>query len=175
MLGALICATAIAGELAGVTVPDAAVVGGAPLVLNGMGLREKYTLDIYVGSLYLPARTTQESAAIQSDVPKRIVMSFLFRSVSVEQVTETFREGLANNPHAGELGEQLERLTGMMEGLRAGDTVVIDYVPGQGTSITIRGRHKGTIAGVEFMRAIWTMFLGPRPPTAAVKQGMLGL
>ena len=37
-----------AATLAGVTLADTATVGGQPVVLNGMGLREKYFLDIYV-------------------------------------------------------------------------------------------------------------------------------
>ncbi|HEX6929025.1 MAG TPA: chalcone isomerase family protein, partial [Gammaproteobacteria bacterium] len=40
-----------AAELAGVTLPDTASVGGQELVLNGMGLREKFWVDVYVGAL----------------------------------------------------------------------------------------------------------------------------
>ena len=50
MLIQLLFGIAHAASLAGVTVPDSATVGGSTLVLNGMGLREKYFIDIYVGA-----------------------------------------------------------------------------------------------------------------------------
>ena len=75
-----------AAELSGVNVPDTATVGGQDLVLNGLGLREKYFIDIYVGGLYLPQKTTDSAKAIQDDVPKRITMQFTY-DLSAERST----------------------------------------------------------------------------------------
>ncbi len=45
---------AIAADLSGVFVDEQINAGnGETLVLNGMGLREKFWVDVYVGSLYL--------------------------------------------------------------------------------------------------------------------------
>ena len=68
-----------AASLAGVTLADTATVGGQPVVLNGMGLREKYFLDIYVGGLYVPAKTASAAAILAADSPRRMVMHFLYR------------------------------------------------------------------------------------------------
>ena len=68
MLSTLLLPNANAGELAGVTMPDTATVAGSKLMLNGMGLREKFFIDVYVGGLYLPAKTTDASKAIKEDV-----------------------------------------------------------------------------------------------------------
>ena len=58
LLFSLLLNTSSAGELAGVTMPDSITVeNGQKLVLNGMGLREMFWIDIYVGGLYLPTAT----------------------------------------------------------------------------------------------------------------------
>jgi hypothetical protein len=52
---------------------------------------------------------------------------------------------------------------------------VLDYVPGTGTTVTVKGAKKGTIAGADFMKALWSVYLGANPPTAKLKSGLLGL
>ena len=95
----LFLSLAFAGQLAGVTMADSVVMNGQTLVLNGLGLREKYTLDVYVGGLYLPARSQNASVIIQQETQKRVVMHFV-RSVSAEAVRETLQESLALSPDA---------------------------------------------------------------------------
>ena len=43
-----------AADLAGVTMPDSVQVGNTTLVLNGLGLRTKIVVKVYVAGLYLP-------------------------------------------------------------------------------------------------------------------------
>ena len=47
-------------------------------------------------------------------------------------------------------------------------------MPGTSTTVTVRGKKKGTIAGEDFMRALWAIYLGSAPPNKALKRGMLG-
>ena len=162
------------GTLAGVTVPDSIDLGGQSLVLNGMGLREAFFIDIYVGALYLPAPTRSPDQAIDADVPKRVLMRIIFHKVTREQMVSTFKENLDRNPDAAVLQDRLDALYGFMDGLVAGDEVLLDYVPGTGTTVTIRGQVMGTLPGADLMRAIWAIFLGPRPASEKLKAGMLG-
>lgn len=163
-----------AGELAGVTLPDQVTVGGQSLTLNGMGLREKYMIDVYVGGLYLPAKTTDAKQAIDSDVPKRIVMHFVYSSVPADKMRATFSDGFAGNGGGAALQPKIDQLNGWMVDLASGDQVVLDYVPGTGTTVTVKGQKKGTIAGADFMKALWAVYLGAKPPTAKLKAGLLG-
>ena len=174
LLGLLLLASppALAGTHAGVTLPDSATVGGQKLVLNGMGLREKYFIDIYVAGLYLPAKTSDPSKVISDDVPKRITMSMTY-DLSKDKLADAMREGMANSPDASAKAHT-EKLAGWMESVTKGDQIVLDYVPGKGTTVTVKGKAKGTIAGVPFMKAIWGIYVGPKPPTAELKEGLLG-
>lgn len=164
-----------AGTLAGVTLPDTATVAGAPLVLNGLGLREKYAIDIYVSGLYLPSPTRDGAAAIALDAPKRVVMHFVYRKVTRTQIVDTFREGFgehATGPHAADIATLISVIP---EQILAGEQIVFDYAPGVGTTLYANGKALATVPGVAFMKLVFGMWLGAKPPSEALKAGMLGL
>lgn len=161
------------GELAGVEVPEQVTVADTPLVLNGLGLRQKLMFDIYVGALYLPEKTTSAHEAIEADVPKRLEMHFIFKSIDRERLVGQYRETMANVPGFAAVGAELEQLYSMMEDVHRGDVVRFDYAPGTGTTITVKGQVKGTIPGVAFMRVLWGNYLGDNPASPRLKSGML--
>ena len=166
---------ALAGSLAGVTLPDSVQLGGQAVRLNGLGLREKYFIDIYVGGLYLKTPTHEAANAIAADEPKRVVMHFIYKKVSREQMLETFMEGFgatATGPEAGNVATMGTWVPAA--GVARGDEMGFDYVPGTGTSMTLNGRTLGSIPGTAFMKMVFGIYLGARPPTAALKAGLLG-
>lgn len=164
--------SAHAGSLAGVTLPDTASVGGSQLVLNGMGLREKYMLDIYVGGLYLPSKTSDAAKAINDDVPKRIVMHMTY-DLSKDKLADTMRESLSQSADP-EVSKHAGTLAGWMDDVADGDQIVLDYVPGKGCSVSVKGVAKGTLPGTAVMKGLWGVYLGDNPPTKALKNGLLG-
>jgi hypothetical protein len=167
-------ASADAGTLAGVTLSDSATVGGQPLVLNGLGLREKYFIDIYVGGLYLPAKSTDADAIIRQDTAKRVVMHFIYDGLEREQLVETFHEGLANYPQYAGVSADLDRLVAGIGDVSKGDEIIVDYVPGAGTTITVKGVPSEPIGDAQLMELVWSMFIGSKPATEKLKAGMLG-
>lgn len=166
---------AFAQSLAGVTLPDTATVGGEVVTLNGLGLREKYFLDIYVGALYLQHPTRAAATAIAADEPKRVVMHFTYRTITKQQMLETFTEGFGAAA-VGPQGANIAKMTAWVPsgGVKAGDEISFDYVPGVGTSMLLNGRVLGTVPGAEFMKLVFEIYLGPKPPTPELKAGMLG-
>lgn len=168
-------ATAHAATLAGVTLPDTATVAGKPLVLNGLGLREKYTIDVYVGGLYLPAPTHDGAAAIALDAPKRVVMHFVYRKVTRAQIVDTFLEGFgehATGPHKAHVDQLIAVVP---DEIVSGEQIVFEYAPGVGTTMYAKGKALATVPGVDFMKLVFGVWLGAKPPSQALKAGMLGL
>jgi hypothetical protein len=165
-----------AAELAGVTMPDTVPVSGKTLRLNGLGLRTKVFFKIYVGGLYLENPTHDATQAVSSEEAKRVVMHFLYKKVSQKQLVEAWDEGFQQN--AGVLSppvkQGIAQLDSWMADVTEGQEIVFTYDPGVGTTVEIGGQKKGTIAGAEFMRALWKVWLGEHPPTADLKKGMLG-
>ena len=85
-----------AASLAGVTLPDTVQVGGKTLALNGLGLRKKFVVKVYVAGLYLEQKSSDADAIIKSEAPKQIVMHFL-HGASKSQMADAFEESFNNN------------------------------------------------------------------------------
>ena len=164
-----------AASLAGVTLPDTEQVGGKSLVLNGLGLRSELMVKVYVAGLYLEQKSSDAGAIIKADTPNRIVMQFL-HSASQSQMSNAFKESFNDNtPDAVKtMKPDIDKLLGALEPMKVGDQMVFTYVPGTGTTLAINGKDKLTIAGSAFNPVLLSVWLGPKPPTAAVKKGMLG-
>jgi hypothetical protein len=165
----------LGATLAGVTMPDSLTVAGRTLVLNGMGLRTRFLLRVYVGGLYLDEKSGDANAILQRDAPKRIVMRFL-RGVSKQQIVEASAEALEDNaPDALQtLKAEFDRLLAALEPVEDGSVLTFTYVPGTGTTFTIGNQDKLTIQGQPFARALFASWIGPRPPSSSLKRGLLG-
>ena len=166
-----------ATTMKGVTFPDVATIGGKECRLNGVGVRTKVVISVYLGALYLETPTGDAAAAIAADEPKRVVMHFVFAKVGVEDMRKALREGFSANSSAAlpQLSERLERFSGWFDAdLLKGEQVVLTYLPGQGTEVTVQGKVRGVIEGADFMRALWSVWLGEKPADRGLKQGMLG-
>jgi hypothetical protein len=169
LLGA---ATLTAATLSGVTLPDTAKVGDKTLVLNGLGIRSKMMFKVYVAGLYLEQKTNDGNAIVNADAPKRIVLHFV-RSVSNEQIKEAIVDGFDAAAKAS-LKSQIDQFTGAFESYVEGDEMTMTYVPNTGTVLTVKGKDKLTIPGFPFAKALFGIWLGANPPSASLKDGLLG-
>ena len=167
--------TVHAASMAGVTLPDTVQVAGKTLVLNGLGLRTKYMVKVYVAGLYVEQKSTDADAIIKAEAWKRIVMHFV-RSVTKKQITDAFDESFdANAPDAKKSSTaEIDRLFGAIDSVKDGDEMAFTYLPGAGTTFAINGQDKLTVPGSAFGQMLFSVWLGPKPPTAGLKKGMLG-
>jgi hypothetical protein len=174
---ALLLAAGAAGaaSLAGVAMPDKVTVAGEPLVLNGLGLRKKLFIKVYVAGLYLPAKQGDAAKVLAADSPRRTVLHFLY-DVDKGKICEAWNEGLANNVASppAELAGKFTTLCSWMEDMEKGEKMSFTYVPGTGTTVEIAGKSKGTLTGKPFADALWAAWIGAKPPSDDFKQGLLG-
>ena len=164
----------LAATKAGVTLPDTINVEGKTLVLNGLGVREATALniDVYVAGLYLEHKSKDSSAIIDAQESKRLVLRFV-RSVDQEDLVDAWTEGFEKN--GGEkLSGQLKQLNSWMTEVHEGESLMLTYVPGKGVTVAVNAKTKGTIEGADFAKVMWSIFLGPKPPNAGLKSGLLG-
>jgi len=165
-----------AGELAGISMPDNTTVEGKDLVLNGMGLREKMWIDVYVAGLYLEDKSGDAQQILDSEQAKHIRMHFLYKKVAAKKLVGAWNDGVKNNAgsQAGELKSGLEQLNSWMVDLVKGEEMVFTSVPGKGLRVEVKGEEKGVIEDEAFSKAFWSIFIGEKPPTDRLKQGLLG-
>lgn len=170
-----VAVSAQAGELAGVIMADTTAVGDEELVLNGMGLRKKAIIKVYVAGLYLPTKQNDAEKILSSDTPRQLAMDFKF-GVSGDKMCGAWDDCLDGNvPDAtDQIKADFKRLCGFMDDMGKGDKMVFTYVPGKGTESSVKGQSKGTIVGKPFADALYSCWIGPNPPGEAFKKGLLG-
>ncbi|MBY0270265.1 MAG: chalcone isomerase family protein [Burkholderiales bacterium] len=182
---ALLPLAAPAAEFEGVKVPDSARISeaGAELLLNGTGLRSRFMFRVYVGALYLEKSLAKKSAAagaIINDAGAKRIALHMLRELPADQFAEALEDGLKNNTAAEELPKlearvkQLRAVFDAVKIARAGDVIIIDFLPGTGARISINGDAKATIAGEDFSRALLRIWLGDKPADGNLKKGLLG-
>jgi len=174
--GLLLALPAQAVTYEDVEVPDSVTLAGQQVPLNGVGLREVAWVNVYVGALYLPEKAATPEQALAQEGPQRIAMYFV-HDAGAEDIVEAWVEGFGNNNSAevmAAIGERMATFNGFFGDIAEGDTVFMDYLPGQGTQVTINGEVKGLIPGEDFNNALLSIWLGRKPPGGNLKEGMLG-
>ncbi len=169
-----------AAELAGVFVKDQiTAANGQTLVLNGIGLREKLWVDVYVGSLYLANKSENVTEILSAPNALRIQMDFVYKEVSKKKLVKAWRKGFEKNQSKEMLGKLQDRIDQFYsyfdQGVVAKDQYLLDYIPGKGTTITKNDTLLGVIPGEDFKNALLEIWLGNFPADKKLKKGMLGL
>ncbi len=173
-------ASAETREFAGVVLEEKIVTAaGDELLLNGAGLRERFWVDVYVGSLYLPFVSNDIAKIYSNTGAYRIQLDFLYNSVSRDNLLQAWADGFEKNQTADTLQAlqgELTSLYALFEGDAVrGDQYVFDYNPGTGVSIMINGESVGRIEGTLFKDALLDIWLGNEPADISLKRGMIGL
>jgi hypothetical protein len=166
--------------VSGVKYDEAAELAGSKLALNGAGLRTKLFFKVYTAGLYLPRKTAAAEEALASAGPKRISLTLL-REVDAGEFAQAFTKGLDDNTDQAALAllaPSVQRMTQLFtdtKKLVAGDTVAIDWVPGTGTVIRLKGAAMGEpFKDPAFFAAMLRIWLGAKPADATLKEALLG-
>lgn len=157
-----------------------ATVGGAPVQLNGAGMRYKFVVRVYAAGLYMQNKASTPEAAIAAPGAKRVHV-VMQRAIDGRELGKLFTEGMRKNAPREEFSKSIPGTIKMGEifaekkTLEAGDTFFADFVPGQGTQVIINGKQIGdTIKEPEFYRALLSIWLGKDPADWQLKEAMLG-
>jgi hypothetical protein len=184
LLLALCCLTAPAvaqdTETSGIRFPGTLSVQGTPLQLNGAGTRFKAVFKVYAAGLYLPQKADTTEAVLSSTGPKRLHITML-REIDANELGKLFTRGVEDNAPKAEFSRLVPGLIRMSEvfsvhkKLVAGDTFTIDWLPGQGTVISVKGVAQGQpFKEPEFFQAMMRIWLGNNPADGLLKDALLG-
>lgn len=166
-----------AREISGLNIAEQGELAGHQLLLNGAGIRSKFIFDIYIGALYLPVKTGEAKQAIAMPGPKRVLMHILYDEVDKERLTGGWTAGFENNLSAGEFETftpRLQAFNKLFVDVKKGDQILLDYLPGSGTRVTINNHLQGTVPGEDFNHALLKVWLGDDPADSDLKAALLG-
>lgn len=176
----LLAASAGAATVGGYPFDDRIRMQGKDLQLNGAGVRYKAIFSVYSAGLYLgeKRRLPAEIYAVAGPKRMRIVMQ---RGVNADEFGQAFLGGIEQNVDKAErarLAEPLARfgqLFSVIPELKKGDTLTIDFMPGQGTAVGLNGRQVGeVIAEPAFYTVLLKIWLGDRPADGKLRSALLG-
>ena len=165
---------ALARELEGATLADTVKAGEKTLKLNGLGLRKKAMFRVYVGGLYLESPSKDANAILASDQAKAIRLYFL-RDLTKAQLVEAFQEGFeANAKDKAAQKAAFDKMLALIPDVKTGSTLTFTYLPGKGTTLQVADKELGVFEGKGFADAVFSIWLGSKPPSEDLKKGMLG-
>ncbi|WP_439520319.1 chalcone isomerase family protein [Hydrogenophaga sp.] len=184
-----ICATALwlptlamsaTVDVSGVKLEDRITVADKPLVLNGAGVRYKAVFKVYTAALYLSQKADSPEAVLAAPGPKRLTITML-RDIDSAELGKLFSRGMEDNMERAAFSRLIPGVLRMSQifsnhkKLMAGETFLVDWIPGTGTLITVKGKVEGEpFKEPEFYDALMRIWLGPKPADWMLKDALLG-
>jgi hypothetical protein len=168
---------AFALKIAGIKLQDKLEADGTQLILNGAGVRKKFFFKVYAGGLYLKKKCSNPKAIIDADEPMIIRMHWVYDGVEAKKITAAWDRGFESG--TGEKIKSIQQEIKTFNGFftneaKENDIYDIIYTPQKGIQVVMNGKLKGTIKGLEFKKAVFSIWLGNNDELSSVKKGMLG-
>lgn len=170
-----------AAELEGVALDDRVRVDGRELELNGIGVRTRFFVNVYVGGFYLEKKVSSAQAAIDAPGAKRVIF-VMMRAAEAEQFVDAIDDGLRANNTPQDLARvqpQIDALFAMIRNIgqaKKGMRIVLDYAPSaRATTLFVDGVAQGQpMVGEEYYRILLRIWFGDYPAQEELKRGLLG-
>ena len=167
-------------DISGVKLEDRATLAGQPLVLNGAGVRYKAVFKVYTAGLYLGQKAETTEAVLAAPGPRRLTITML-RDIDSAELGKLFSRGMEDNMDRAAFSKLIPGVLRMSQvfsehkKLKEGETFLIDWIPGTGTVLTIKGNVEGEpFKEPEFFNALMRIWLGPKPADWQLKDALLG-
>ena len=167
-------------EIAGVKLDDSIDFQNTKLQLNGAGIRYKAIFKVYVAALYLGKKVATPEEVYAAPGPKRMSITLL-RDIDSKELGKSFTKAFEENAPKAEMSKlipgliQQGQIFADQKKLLTGENFTIDWVPGTGTIITVKGKQQGEpFKEPEFYNALMRIWLGPNPADFKLKDALLG-
>ena len=170
---------ASAAEVAGIKFPDTVKIAGKDLQLNGLGVRTKFVFKVYAAGLYLQEKASTVEDVIKSEGPRRMQL-VMMRETSSDEFGNAFMSGLNSNVDAKDKSKIVTQISkfgemfALLEGLKKGDVLDLDWIPGTGTQCYLNGKKIGEVTpDITFYNSVLRIWLGDKPVDSALKPKLL--
>lgn len=165
--------------LKGVEYPETINLAGRTLRLVGVGLRQAtiFKVDVYTLGAYVENRTCDLKKVVQSDEVKLLRLHFV-RDVSAKTMRENMQKSFEKRTPPDASEELRRRIRAFIEifdaKLEEGTEVELLYVPGQGTTVLVNGKKRGsTVPGHDFIQILWDIYFNENTCCPSLRKGVL--
>jgi hypothetical protein len=143
-------------------------------VLLGKAVKKFLAFRVVSVDLFLVADHKAEQ--IFDDIPKRLQVLYHVNIPKAELDRATLK-GIEKNVSADELNKlmpMIDQVNSYYPDVESGDQIVITYIPGTGSEVTVKGEVKGIVPGKDFANAFFAIWVGDEPVDAKAKLQLLG-
>lgn len=166
----------VAKEVAGIALPDSLLQDNHAYVLNGAGVRSKFFMDLYVGSLYLTTTAdtadkvmAQDKAIIRLDILSDLITSEKMRN-AINEGFEAATDGKQDDAMKASIATFM---TLFEADIKPGDNFVL--IAGRdGVEAIKNDVPQPKVGDATFAAALLKIWLGEHPAQKSLKQEMLG-
>jgi len=176
MLGMLISVSAMGMIVNDVNLKDSITQNSTKLELNGAGIRTKFFLKLYVGSLYVPQKTQDAKSIIESKDEMSIKLNITSKMITTERLKEALTEGFetVDKNKLAKIEDKIKKFDAVFtDKVELGDIYSFDAKDGVVT-VTRNGKHLITIEDQDFKEALYGIWLGDKAVDSKLKNNMLG-
>jgi hypothetical protein len=184
LLSAILLGAALqagAAEVGGVNFAPEIELQGSKLRLNGAGIRYKAVFKVYAAGLYLSRKAGSMDDVLKTPGPKRMSVTML-RDIDTGELGKLFARGMEDNMDRAAFAQlipgimRMSQLFSEHKKLNAGENFTMDWIPGQGLIITVKGKPQGEpFKEPEFFQALMGIWLGRAPADWKLKNELLDI
>ncbi|CAM3047621.1 chalcone isomerase family protein [Moritella viscosa] len=164
-----------AQEVSGVSVPDNVSLEGTSLNYQGAGVRSKFFIDLYVGSLFTQKANKD---VVKSQDVSAIRLNIISGLITSDKMVSAINDGFdgATEGNTAPISAEIAEFIGVFsEEIVKGDQFTLVSTPGKGL-VTYKNNEKlSTINNDDFRQAVLSIWLGDKPADDDLKDDMLGL
>jgi Chalcone isomerase-like len=171
-LAFLLCLIPSVDAQAGPPPATLSVEGRAPLTLASQAARRDMlgTVELYTIAVYTNDGTISRELLASSEAPKALRVQVSYDEDPRTKMVIDWRRELLPRLDAGETAH----FQGAFAPIQHGDTIIVEYVPGRGTTVRV---NKGVaVTGVhhDLMLSFLDHWMGQRPLSEEIKHSLLG-
>jgi len=144
---------------------------------NGTAIYSELGNQLYLGTLYLDTPSKSANEILGSSQRKRMELRFA-NAMSKRRWSQTWTQSIAINSSQENMisaaADLSETLSSFQSNLESGDTVIFDYDPLSGTSVSANGVTLVKDKSAALFNLLLSAWIGPVPPTSQFKNAILG-
>jgi hypothetical protein len=157
--------------------PDSLNLGKATIVKNGAGSRQKMFLSLYDCTLYLNQKSKDAKAIVAADQTMAVRIEVTSRFVSQAKLVSALKDGFnaSTGGNTKAIAAKINTFEACFsEPIKMNDVFILAHVPGIGVVVYKNNNQKGVIAGLDFKKALFGIWVGDTPVDGDLKKALLG-
>lgn len=167
-----------ATEIANITLDPTIQEANQTLQLNGAGIRSKFFIDLYVGSLYTEKSEKDPSAILDGKELAAVRLNILSKFITSDKMASTVMEGFeaSTGGNVAPLQARIDEFLAVFtkSDIQKGEVFTLVGKPGVGVVAYRNGKEAAQVKGDDFRKALFGIWLGEKPADKKLKTAMLG-